>query len=56
MNAFTLKHVLLWENDANTYAEHNADISKWLSALLIASSTDALNIRFNGNFYLLSII
>ena len=56
MNAFMLDHVLLWENDTNTYAKHDAERSKWLNTIIIASSTDALNIRVYGNFYLLPII
>ena len=56
MNAFTLKHVLLWEKDTNTYFEHDVDSIKWLNSLLIASSTDELNILVNENFDLLPTI
>ena len=56
MNALTLDHVLLCQKETNTYAEHDAYISKWLNALLIASSTDELNIRVNEIFDLLPII
>ena len=44
MNAFRIEHALIWKNDTNIYADHNAEISKWLNALLIASSTDGINI------------
>ena len=56
MNAFTLDHVILWKKDTNTYSYHDAESSKWINELSIASSTDELNIRVNGNFYLLPII
>ena len=56
MNAFTLKHVLLCQTDTDTFAHHDAEISKWINVLLIASSTDELNIRVNNNFELLPII
>ena len=56
MNDFTLKHVLLWGKDTYTYAYHDADSSKWLNTRPIASSTDELNIWFNENFYLLSVL
>ena len=56
MNSFTIKHVLLWQKYTNTYAKHDEESSKWLNALLIASSTDELNIRVNENFDLLPII
>ena len=55
-NAFMLEHVLLWQNDTNTYAEHNTDIIKWLNTLLVESSTDALNIQVNDKFDLLPTI
>ena len=56
MNAFTLKHVLLWKNYTDTYAKHDSDSINWLNTLLITTSTDALNIRFNDKFDLLPII
>ena len=56
MNSFTLEHVLLCQKDTNTYAEHNAEIRKWLNTLLVDSSTDALNIRVIDKFDLLPII
>ena len=56
MNAFTLEHVLLWKKDTNTYSEHDVDSIKWLNSLLIASSTDELNILVNKNFDLLPMI
>ena len=40
LNAFTLKHILLWQNYTNTYANRNAERIKCLDVLLIASSTD----------------
>ena len=56
MNSFTLKHVLLWQKDTNTYAERDAESIKCLNVLLIASSTDYLNIRVNEKFYLMQIL
>ena len=50
MNAFALKHILIWQKYTNTYAEHDSESSKWLNALLIAYSTDALNIQVNEKF------
>ena len=56
MNDFTLYHMVLWQNDTNTYAKNDAEGSKWINALLITTSTDELNIWVNGNFDLLKII
>ena len=56
MNAFTLEHVILWKNDTNTYAENDKDIRKWINPLLIASSTDELNIQLNEKFYLMPVL
>ena len=56
MNIFTLKHVLLYKKYTNTYPEHNAECSKRISALLIASSTNEINIWFNEKFDLLPIL
>ena len=52
MNAFTFEHYLQWQKDTNTYVDHNAESSKWLNALIFASSMDELNIRVNEKFYL----
>ena len=41
---------------ANKYANNYAYISKWLNALLVASSTDELYIQVNENFDLLPIL
>ena len=56
MNAFTIEHVLLWQKDTNTYADHDSESSKCIGALLIASSTDELNIQVNEKFDLLPIL
>ena len=56
MNAFRLKHMLLWKNDTETYSKHNAESSKWINKIPIANSTDVLNIQVNENFDLLIII
>ena len=56
MNAFTPDHVLLWQKDTNTYVEHDAERSKWLNALIIASPTDEQNIQVNNKFDLLTFI
>ena len=40
----------------NTYPENESERRNWINALLIASSTDELNIRVNEEFYLLPII
>ena len=56
MNAFTLDHVLLWQKYTDTYAKHDAEISKWINSLIIASSMYELNIQVNENFDLLPII
>ena len=56
MNSFTLKHVLLWKNYTNTYAEYGAESRKWQNKLLIASSTDELNTQVNEKLYLLSVL
>ena len=56
MNAFTLEHVLLWKKYTNTYADNDAESSKWINALIISSSTDQLNIWFNEKFDLLPIL
>ena len=53
MNAFSIEHVLLWQNDTNTHAEHIVESSKWLNSLLVASSMDELNIQVNDKFDLL---
>ena len=37
MNAFTLRHILLLQNDNNTYANRNVESIKFLNVLLIAS-------------------
>ena len=56
MKAFMIQHVLLWQKYTNTYAEHNTESIKWLNALIIASSTDELNIQVNEKFELMPII
>ena len=55
MNNFTLKHVILWQKATNNHTDHDAEISKWLNELLIASPTYGLNIRVNEIFDLLPI-
>ena len=55
-NDFALEHVYLWKKETNTYSEQDAESSKQLNALLIASSTDELNIEVNEKFYLLPSI
>ena len=40
MDAFTLKHVLLWQKDANTYSKDDAYSIKWLNELLISFEMD----------------
>ena len=56
MNSFTLEHLLLWKKYTNTYANNNSENNKWLNKLLIATSTDALNMRVNEKFELLPIL
>ena len=56
INAFMLDHVLLWKKGTNTYADNNVEISKWINALIIASSTDELNIWVNEKFDLMPIL
>ena len=56
MNDFKLKHVLLWQNYTITYTEHNSESSKCIDAIIVASSTDELNIQVNEKFDLLPII
>ena len=56
MNKFALDHVYLWKKETNTYDEHNVESSKQLNELLIASSTDELNIRVNDKFDLLPVL
>ena len=56
MNALTLVNMFLRKKDTNRYAKHDAESSKWLNALLIDSSTNALNNRVNEKFELLPII
>ena len=56
MNIFTLEHVLLYKKYTNTYPKHNAECSKRISELLIASSTNEINIWFNEKFDLLPIL
>ena len=47
MNSFTIKQVLLLQNDTSTYDKHDTEISKWINALRTASSTDEINIQVN---------
>ena len=56
MNVLTLNHVLPCKKYTYTYANNNAEIIKWLNALIVAYSMDELNIRVNEKFDLLSII
>ena len=44
------------EKYTNTYVDNDAEISKCLNALIIASSIDELNIQVNERFDLLPII
>ena len=56
MKSLTLDHMLLWEKYTNTYANNDVESSKWLNALLVAYSTDELNIRVNDKFDLLPVL
>ena len=46
MNPFTLEHMLLWQKDTNNYVKNDAESNKRPNELIIASSTDELNIKF----------
>ena len=39
MNAFALKHILLYQKDTNTYSNRDAESIKCLNILIIDSST-----------------
>ena len=56
MKSLMLDHMLLWEKYTNTYANNDVESSKWLNALLVAYSTDELNIRVNDKFDLLPVL
>ena len=50
MNDFRINHVLLCQKYTNTYADRDAEIRKWIYALIIYSSMDGINIWFNRSF------
>ena len=51
----SLDRVIAWQYDTNEYSEVDAESSKWLDHLLVASSTDELNIRVTYKIELLPL-
>ena len=56
MDSLTLEQMLLWQKDTNNYVKNDAESNKRPNELIIASSTDELNIRVNEKLDILPII